>query len=49
MFLMNISPANIFFNMFFPAIFHQNCEAVLAAASINGLREKCEYKARLPT
>ena len=35
--LINISPSNIFLNMFSPAIFHQNCQAVLDFVSINGL------------
>ena len=35
--LINISPSNIFLNMFLPAIFHQNCQAVLDVVSINGL------------
>ena len=36
--LINISPSNIFLNIFLPAIFHQNCQAVSAVVSINGLR-----------
>ena len=35
--LINISPSNIFLSMLLPAIFHQNGQAVLAVASINGL------------
>ena len=37
---MNISPSNIFLHMRLPARFHQNCQAVLAAVSINGLRTR---------
>ena len=37
--LINISPSNIFPNMFLPAIFHQNCQAVLAVVSIDGLNK----------
>ena len=35
--LMNISTSNISTTTPFPA-FHQNCQAILAAASINGLK-----------
>ena len=34
----NISPSNIFLTILLPASFHQNCQPVLAAVSINGLK-----------
>ena len=37
--LINISPSNILPIMLYAARYHQNCQAVLAAVSINGLRE----------
>ena len=41
--LMNISPSNTFLTLLLPAIFHQNCQAVLAAVSIERLNHdfKC--------
>ena len=35
--LINLSLSNIFLNMLLLAIFNQNCQAVLAVVSINGL------------
>ena len=35
--MINISPSNIFSTMLSFERFHQNCQAVLAAVSINGL------------
>ena len=44
MFLMNISPSKMFLNILLPTIFHQNCQAVLAAVSMNGLSSSvCVY------
>ena len=36
--LINISPSKSFLSMLLPAIFHKNCQAVLAVSSINGLK-----------
>ena len=38
--MINIPPSNIFLTMPLPARFHQNCQAVFAAVSINGLIHK---------
>ena len=38
MFLMNVSPSNIFLNMLLVAVFHQNHQAVSATVSINRLK-----------
>ena len=44
--LINIPPSNMFLILHLPAIFHQNCQAVLAAVSINGLKLKSPNKLR---
>ena len=36
--LIDISPSNIFLTLLLPAGYRQNCQAVLAAVSVNGLR-----------
>ena len=38
MFFLTFLYQNIFLNILLPARFHQNCQAALAAVSINGLR-----------
>ena len=35
--LIDISPSNIFLTLLLPAEYHQNCQAVLAALSVNGV------------
>ena len=41
--LNNIFPSNNFPHQFFSARFHRNCQAVLAAVSINGLKGQLNY------
>ena len=43
---MNISPSNIFQNMLLDKRFHQNHQAVLAAMSIDGLRQEVSHFAK---
>ena len=45
--MINISPSNIFLNMFLPAIFQQYCQAVLAVVSINGLKSSFSFTFKL--
>ena len=38
---MNNSPSNIFCFLLLLERYHQNCQAVLAAIGMNGLKERC--------